>query len=158
MKLGHGVLMVMLLLSILLNVDADPQRSIVERIKALDKGIRQGLQRQKFDSPSDSLPVGEQQQQIKTQPAADEKSTTTQQQLSPEDTDGTSDVVRQLTASYEQDNDVRILSISLRHWVSITYLYRIKKERNKPREPYGFFPPVFVMRIPRYKKKRRRKK
>lgn len=111
MKLGHGVF-IMVLFSIMLcgDADPDPQRSIVERIKALDKGLRQGWQR-KSESSSESIAIAQRQQQV--QPVADEKSpSASQQSLSPEDTDGTSAVVRQLTASYEQDNEVSFLSLS----------------------------------------------
>lgn len=112
MELGHGVL-IMLLFSVLLNVGiVEPQRvSLVDRLKALDKGIRQGLQRQKSTDPSGTNPATDQQQvQDEVQPVTiEEQPTSLQQQvLSPEDTDGTSDVVRQLTASYEDDVDVSI--------------------------------------------------
>ncbi len=113
MELGHGVLM-MLLFSVLLNVGiVEPQRvSLVDRLKALDKGIRQGLQRQKSADTSGTNSATDQQQgqdEVQHITIEEEKPTTLQQQvLSPEDTDGTSDVVRQLTASYEDDVDVSI--------------------------------------------------
>lgn len=126
---------------------SDGQRvSIVERLKALDKGIRQGLQRQKSDaiasSPVSYVPSLSVSNPVITSPTQDEdqrqeivvsdapepvavntlepaemgskpveqiSQKTDQQQLSmsPEDADGTSDVVRQLTESYEEPEEVR---------------------------------------------------
>lgn len=124
---------------------SDGQRvSIVERLKALDKGIRQGLQRQKSEATASpvytpSVPVSnpvitnptpedDQRQEIvindapepvavntlepakKAEPVEQISQHTDQQHLSmsPEDADGTSDVVRQLTESYEEPEEVRM--------------------------------------------------
>ncbi|EFX70161.1 hypothetical protein DAPPUDRAFT_112956 [Daphnia pulex] len=110
--------------------------SIVERLKALDKGIRQGLQRQKTElpiftpiSPQDDLPLksviyDQEQQETAThsqqtavntlmpvlgpKPAEQTNQKAELQQLgvSPEDADGTSDLVRQLTESFEEEDEV----------------------------------------------------
>lgn len=112
--------------------------SIVERLKALDKGIRQGLQRQKTElpiftpiSPQDDLPLksviyDQEQQETAThsqqtavntlipvlgpKPAEqiNQKAELQQLGVSPEDADGTSDLVRQLTESFEEEDEVKI--------------------------------------------------
>lgn len=133
----------MLVVVVLVAQLSDGQRvSIVERLKALDKGIRQGLQRQKSDltfpvSPSvapsiapvqasnNPIPVRDEeiasaapqpvavetpvQPSLGPKPVEQISQKTNQPQLSmaPEDADGTSDVVRQLTESYEETDEVR---------------------------------------------------
>ncbi len=112
--------------------------SIVERLKALDKGIRQGLQRQKTElpiftpiSPQEDLPLksviyDQEQQETATHsqqtavntlmPVLNPKPTEQINQkaelqqlgVSPEDADGTSDLVRQLTESFEEEDEVKI--------------------------------------------------
>ncbi|KAI9551825.1 hypothetical protein GHT06_022161 [Daphnia sinensis] len=133
---SYHLMLTIIVLSALLNCSAGQRISIVERLKALDKGIRQGLQRQKSDlaipapTPSqDSLPV---KNGIYDQEANEETATDPQQvavntlkpvlgtkpaekfsqkigeqqlSVSPEDANGTSDVVRQLTESYEEEDD-----------------------------------------------------
>lgn len=108
MELGHAVLMMVLGCLLMQVTSADPQRvSIVERLKALDKGIRQGLQRQKStDANAGSVTQPQVYPATEQEKAAATSHQLQQQALSPEDTDGTSDVVRQLTASYEDDDDV----------------------------------------------------
>ncbi|KAK4036368.1 Uncharacterized protein APZ42_018398 [Daphnia magna] len=133
---SYHLMLTIIVLSALLNCSEGQRISIVERLKALDKGIRQGLQRQKSDLaipapiPSqDGLPVKNgiydqeaneetvtdpQQLAVNTlkpvlgpKPAEKFSQKMGEQQLSvsPEDANGTSDVVRQLTESYEEEED-----------------------------------------------------
>ena len=120
-----------------MNFSGSQRVSIVDRLKALDKGIRQGLQRQKTElpfptpvSPLSDLPFKgviydqenqetvdhSQQTAVNTLkpvlgPKPEEinqKAELQQLSVSPEDADGTSDLVRQLTESYEEEDQVKI--------------------------------------------------
>lgn len=138
-------MLILIVLSAQLKFSGGQRVSIVERLKALDKGIRQGLQRQKSD-PSISTPtspqvnplvkdiVQDQNQHFETathpqqltvntlepglasKPTEQIRQKTDQQQLSvsPEDADGTSDVVRQLTESFEEEVEVGFNNIRRR--------------------------------------------
>jgi hypothetical protein len=121
-----------------MNFSGSQRVSIVDRLKALDKGIRQGLQRQKTElpfptpvSPLSDLPfkgviydqenqetVDHSQQTAvntlkpvlghKPTEEINQKAELQQLSVSPEDADGTSDLVRQLTESYEEEDQVKI--------------------------------------------------
>lgn len=142
MRLGSNyyLTLVLVVLSAQFNFSEGQRASIVERLKALDKGIRQGLQRQKSDLPISTsassqvnLPVRntiqnqderfetatypqqlelavntlEPGSKLGSKPTEQISQKTDHQQLSvlPEDADGTSDVVRQLTESFEEEDD-----------------------------------------------------
>ena len=114
MKQINGYIVGMILLVSIIS-GSNSQRSLVDRLKALDKGIRQGLQLKKADStPSNNNPLAESPElssatSIKTE-VQELPTSPQQQQLSPvslEDPDGTNDVVRQLTESYEEEEEVR---------------------------------------------------
>lgn len=133
-----------------LNDSAAQRASIVERLKALDKGIRQGLQRQRTElptstSPQVTLPSSSADEHHETATHAQHTAVNSlqglgpkpaesiieksEQQLSvsPEDADGTSDVVRQLTESYEEEEEqdeeeVRLFISSMIHVNTISRL------------------------------------
>ena len=114
MKQINGYIVGMILLVSIIS-GSNSQRSLVDRLKALDKGIRQGLQLKKADStPSNNNPLAESPElssatSIKTE-VQELPTSPQQQQLSPvslEDPDGTNDVVRQLTETYEEEEEVR---------------------------------------------------
>ena len=113
MKHFYGYMLGMVLIMSMLSAST-AQRSIVDRLKALDKGIRQGLQLKKSDSSAnDNNSLVESKEPTisaaSTNVEDQEMTASSQQQqltVSLEDPDGTSDVVRQLTESYEEDEEV----------------------------------------------------
>ena len=111
MKHAYGYMLGMFLLISILS-GSTAQRSIVDRLKALDKGLRQGLQLKKSDSSSNNNSLVESKDPASaanTNVEDQEMTASSQQQqliVSLEDPDGTSDVVRQLTESYEEDEEV----------------------------------------------------
>lgn len=120
MKNLYGYMLGMIVITSMLS-GSTAQRSIVDRIKALDKGIRQGLQLKKSDSSSNnSLVESKEPTAAVTTIVEDQEMTASSQQqqltMSLEDPDGTSDVVRQLTESYEEDEEVSYYNISFFNW------------------------------------------
>lgn len=146
MKLKSGWCLLVCVIAAVQLCIVDAQRvSLMDRLKALDKGLRHGLQRQRSEAnnatgaestpseakaeptkPIDASSRQEpQQQQQQSQPLVGSKPVETKgtsplkrteipaasshnagpmQHLKPEDNEGASDVVRQLTESFEQDD------------------------------------------------------
>lgn len=132
---GYHLMLTVIVLFATMNFSGSQRVSIVERLKALDKGIRQGLQRQKTElsiptsvTSLDDLPfkgvIYDQEHQeavthaeqtavntlkpvLGPKPTEEISQKNELQQLgvSPEDADGTSDLVRQLTESFEDEED-----------------------------------------------------
>jgi len=122
MKHFYGYMLGMVLIMSMLS-GSTAQRSIVDRLKALDKGIRQGLQLKKSDSSStnnNSLVESKEPTSAASTNVEDQEMTASSQQqqltVSLEDPDGTSDVVRQLTESYEEDEEVSYHTFTYFKW------------------------------------------